>query len=371
MARYACASSSARWRSGRYWPMRRTSAVSMKSGSRSSTTDAAEAAAAAHRPPRIGRTPSAIPAFAADRYALEWCDSRARSGMSVSCSRAGRPRNSEMRSPVPSASSANTTSSSTSAPTVVSSSLTTVAFAFASATTCAFFPDLAGLTPASAVELAGFLAFPVAASDFAVFAGFPAFAPAFAALAGLAESSPLTLAGFADSSPLTLAGLAESAPLALAAAAVLSGFGTLALSALGTLAMAASPPAAAFPVAFLAAPFAAAADSDFFALATFVWFLASPASFFLIFPPAAAAFLAGLAAGASSPSSPAEDAASSALRPPAEALGLALDFPGSAVAQSAMWEQRSASSRSSTSRGRGDQGAIFPLLGRPTAATKI
>ncbi|KAG0553143.1 hypothetical protein BDA96_01G569400 [Sorghum bicolor] len=340
--------------------MRRTSAVSMKSGSRSTATDAAEAATAAHRPPRIGRTPSAIPAFAADRYALEWCERRARSGISVSCSRLGRSRNSEMRSSVPSSASlANTTSSSTSTSAVSvaadSSLLTTVAFAFgfASATTCAaLLPDLAGLAPASTVELAaaGFFAFPATAatSDLApVLGGFTALAPVLETLAGLVESAPLALAP-------------------AAAAAALSGFGTLALSAfsalgtlgaLETLAMAASPPAAALPAGFLVVPFAAAAaaDSGFLALATLVWFLeaASPASsFFLVFP--AAAVLAGLAAGTSSPSS----SASSALRPP-ETLGLGFGFPGSAEEQSATWEQRSASSRSSTSTGRRGEGAIF------------
>jgi hypothetical protein len=238
--------------------------------------------------------------------------------------------------------------------------LTTVAFAFAfafaPATTCAaFLPDLAGLAPASAVELAaaGFFAFPAAAatSDLAPVLG------GFTALAGLVESAPLALAP-------------------AAAAAALSGFGTLALSALGTLgaletlAMAASPPAAALPAGFLAAPFAAAADSGFLALATLVWFLeaASPASsFFLVFPAAAAAVavLAGLVAGTSSPSL----SASSALRPP-DALALGLGFPGSAEEQSATWEQRSASSRSSTSvsTGRRGEGAIL-LFGRHRLAT--
>jgi hypothetical protein len=82
MARYASASSSTRWRSSRYGPMRRTSAVSMKSSS-STAADAAEVATAAHRSPRIGRTSSAIPAFTAGRYALEYCERRARSGFSI------------------------------------------------------------------------------------------------------------------------------------------------------------------------------------------------------------------------------------------------------------------------------------------------
>uniref|UniRef100_A0A804LR37 Uncharacterized protein n=1 Tax=Zea mays TaxID=4577 RepID=A0A804LR37_MAIZE len=91
MARYTYASSRARWRSGRYDPMRRTSAVSMKSGSSSNTaTDVTEAATAAHLPSRIGRTPLAIAMFAADRYALECCERLATFGISVSCSRLGR-----------------------------------------------------------------------------------------------------------------------------------------------------------------------------------------------------------------------------------------------------------------------------------------
>jgi hypothetical protein len=175
MARYACASSSVWWRSGRYGPMRRTNAMNMKSGSSSSTaTDIVEAATAAHRLSRIGRTPSVIPAFAANRYALECCERRARSDISVSCSRLGRSWNSEMRSSVPSSAClVNTTSSLTSTSAANSSLLTTVAWAFAlaSPSTGAFLPDLVGLAPTSAVELAanGFFAFSAAmlASDLA------------------------------------------------------------------------------------------------------------------------------------------------------------------------------------------------------------
>jgi hypothetical protein len=66
-------------------------AVSMKSGSSIITTDVAEATTTAHRPPRIGRTPSVIPAFAADRYALECYERCARFSISVSCSRLAGP----------------------------------------------------------------------------------------------------------------------------------------------------------------------------------------------------------------------------------------------------------------------------------------
>uniref|UniRef100_A0A804LNJ0 Uncharacterized protein n=1 Tax=Zea mays TaxID=4577 RepID=A0A804LNJ0_MAIZE len=193
MARYAYASSSARWRSGRYGPMRRTSAVSMKSGSSSSTaTDAADAATASQWPPRIGRTPSAIPPFAADRYDLECCERRARSGINVSYSRLGRSRNSEMRLSVPSSAClVNTTSSSTFTFVADSSLLTTVALAFAlaSASTGASLPDLIGLAPASAVELTAgdFFAFlaTTAASDLA---------PVLETLVNFAKSVPLPLA---------------------------------------------------------------------------------------------------------------------------------------------------------------------------------
>jgi hypothetical protein len=62
---YACASSNARWRSGRYGPARHTSAISMQSGSSSTMTDTVVAATATHRPPKTEHMPSVIPAFTA------------------------------------------------------------------------------------------------------------------------------------------------------------------------------------------------------------------------------------------------------------------------------------------------------------------
>jgi hypothetical protein len=100
--------------------------------------------------------------------------------------------------------------------------------------------------------------------------------------------------------------------------------------------------AAALPAGFLAAPFAVAADSGFLALATLVWFLevASPASsFFLVFPRRGR--LARLGGG----HLVAVAVRKQRLRLP-ETLGLGLGFPGSAKEQSATWEHRSASSRS-------------------------
>uniref|UniRef100_J3MSX8 Uncharacterized protein n=1 Tax=Oryza brachyantha TaxID=4533 RepID=J3MSX8_ORYBR len=306
--------------------MRRTRAVSMNSGSSRSTIEAADAAPAAHRPPRIGRTPSAIPVLAADRYTLEVCDSRARSGMSVSCRRAGRPLNSEMRSSVPSVSSANTTSSSTSVASLVAVAFT-LAFALSPATTGCFLLDLAGLAPASTVELDGFFAL-AADSDFAVFTGFTALVlPAFATFAGFPVSVPFD-------------------------------FAVAALSTFGTLAFATAPSAGAFvPAAadFLVA-FTAPSDSDFLTFTALVWFLASTPTFFLIFPAAATpfAFLAGV--GTSSPSS-----ARSAFRPPA-AFPLGFPAAGAADEQSAMWERRStATSSSISSAGLGLGGAISVL----------
>ena len=97
-----------------------------------------------------------------------------------------------MRSSVPSSTClVNTTSSSTSTSAADSSLRTMVALAFAlaSASTDAFLPDLVGLAPASAVELAagGFFAFPAAttASDLA---------PILETLVDFAKSSSLPLA---------------------------------------------------------------------------------------------------------------------------------------------------------------------------------
>lgn len=117
-----------------------------------------------------------MPAFAADRYALDVDDSRARSGTSVSCSRAGSSRNSEIRSSAPSCSASAAATSSADF------------LVFVAAAACAFSPDSSIFITSTALDSNAFLVlvFAMYSGDFLVsFAALSSFRSLVLAVTGV------------------------------------------------------------------------------------------------------------------------------------------------------------------------------------------